>query len=89
MIQEQHTDNPKGVLMIPDISGFTDFVVKSNMFVGKYIIENLLKVIMDSNILCFEISEIEGDAILFYKYQNMPTFEETLVQIELIYGNFQ
>ena len=49
--------------MIPDISGFTDFVVKSNMFLGKYITENLLKTIMDSNILCFEISEIEGDAI--------------------------
>jgi hypothetical protein len=28
--------------MIPDISGFTDFVIKSNMFVGKYITESLL-----------------------------------------------
>jgi hypothetical protein len=75
--------------MIPDISGFTDFVIKSNMFVGKYITESLLKSVMDSNILCMEISEIEGDAILFYKYQNLPTFEETLVQIEHMYNDFQ
>ena len=75
--------------MIPDISGFTDFVIKSNMFVGKYITESLLKSVMDSNILCLEISEVEGDAILFYKYKNLPTFEETLMQIEKMYNDFQ
>ena len=75
--------------MIPDISGFTDFVIKSNMFVGKYITESLLKSVMDSNIVSLEISEIEGDAILFYKYQNLPTFEETLMQIEKMYNDFQ
>ena len=75
--------------MIPDISGFTDFVIKSNMFVGKYITESLLKLVMDSNILCLEISEVEGDAILFYKYHNLPTFEETLMQIEQMYNDFQ
>ena len=75
--------------MIPDISGFTDFVIKSNMFVGKYITESLLKSVMDSNILFLEISEVEGDAILFYKYHNLPTFEETLMQIEQMYNDFQ
>ena len=81
--------NKNGMIMIPDISGFTDFVIKSNMFVGKYITESLLKSVMDSNIVCLEISEIEGDAILFYKYQNLPTFEETLMQIEKMYNDFQ
>lgn len=86
----QHdTANKNGMIMIPDISGFTDFVIKSNMFVGKYITESLLKSVMDSNIVCLEISEIEGDAILFYKYQNLPTFEETLMQIEKMYNDFQ
>ena len=86
----QHdTANKNGMIMIPDISGFTDFVIKSNMFVGKYITESLLKSVMDSNILCLEISEIEGDAILFYKYHNLPTFEETLMQIEQMYNDFQ
>ena len=45
------TANKNGMIMIPDISGFTDFVIKSNMFVGKYITESLLKSVMDSNIL--------------------------------------
>ena len=86
----QHdTANKNGMIMIPDISGFTDFVIKSNMFVGKYITESLLKSVMDSNIVCLEISEVEGDAILFYKYQNLPTFEETLMQIEKMYNDFQ
>ena len=86
----QHdTANKNGMITIPDISGFTDFVIKSNMFVGKYITESLLKSVMDSNIVCLEISEIEGDAILFYKYQNLPTFEETLMQIEKMYNDFQ
>ena len=86
----QHdTANKNGMIMIPDISGFTDFVIKSNMFVGKYITESLLKSVMDSNILCLEVSEVEGDAILFYKYHNLPTFEETLMQIEQMYNEFQ
>lgn len=40
---QNDTANKNGMLMIPDISGFTDFVIKSNMFVGKYITESLLK----------------------------------------------
>ena len=86
---QNDTASKNGMLMIPDISGFTDFVIKSNMFVGKYITESLLKSVMDSNILCLEVSEVEGDAILFYKYHNLPTFEETLMQIEQMYYDFQ
>lgn len=89
MKQEQLTSKSIGMVMIPDISGFTDFVIKSNMFVGKYITENLLNAIIHSNILCLEISEIEGDAVLFYKYHNLPTFEETLMQIDQMYNDFK
>lgn len=83
------TNNKKGLLLIPDLSGFTDFVIKSNMIVGKYITENLLKTIIESNILDLEISEIEGDAVLFYKKKHLPTFEDTLEQIEHMYEDFQ
>ena len=68
---QNDTASKNGMLMIPDISGFTDFVIKSNMFVGKYITESLLKSVMDSNILCLEVSEVEGDAIL-YTMENLP-----------------
>lgn len=89
MIQEYTTQNDTGIVIIPDISGFTDFVINTNMFIGKYITENLLKSIIYSNTLRLEVSEIEGDAVLFYKFQDIPSFEETKIQIEVMYNNFK
>lgn len=84
----QITEDPIGMLMIPDISGFTDFVISSEISVGKYITASLIQSIINSNILRFQISEIEGDAVLFYKYLQLPTFQETLLQIEQTYLEF-
>lgn len=78
-----------GMVMIPDISGFTDFVINTNMTIGKYITENLLKSIIDSNNLLLEVSEIEGDAVLFYKYDEIPSFDDTIAQIVKMYNNFK
>lgn len=78
-----------GMVMIPDISGFTDFVINTNMTIGKYITENLLKSIIDSNKLSLEVSEIEGDAVLFYKYDKIPSFDDTIAQIVEMYNNFK
>ncbi|WP_306354118.1 DUF2652 domain-containing protein [Flavobacterium sp. '19STA2R22 D10 B1'] len=78
-----------GMLMIPDISGFTDFVINTNMFIGKYITESLLKSIVESNNLSLEVSEIEGDAVLFYKYDQIPSFDDVIVQIVVMYNNFK
>lgn len=57
----------KGLIFIPDISGFTNFVMSINMDVGIEITKDLLNVIIDKNSLKLQISEIEGDAVLFYK----------------------
>lgn len=57
----------KGLVFIPDISGFTNFVNSVDLDVGVAITKDLLNVIVDNNPLKFEISEIEGDAVLFYK----------------------
>ncbi|OJV51825.1 MAG: hypothetical protein BGO31_08520 [Bacteroidetes bacterium 43-16] len=81
-METQSTEDSIGMLMIPDISGFTDFVMSSEISVGKYITESLIQSIINSNILRLEISDIEGDAVLFYKYHYLPTFQETLMQIE-------
>lgn len=89
MTQEYSTQNETGIVIIPDISGFTDFVINTNMFIGKYITENLLKSIIYSNTLRLEVSEIEGDAVLFYKFKDIPSFEETKTQIEVMYDNFK
>jgi hypothetical protein len=57
----------KGLLIIPDITGFTNFVKNTNINLGVSVISDLLNEVIDSNPLDIEISEIEGDAILFYK----------------------
>ncbi|KFF25695.1 hypothetical protein IW16_12470 [Chryseobacterium vrystaatense] len=86
---EEISHYKKGMLMIPDLSGFTDFVINTPISIGKYITETLLKSIIESNTLSLEVSEIEGDAILFYKYNDIPSFEETIDQIGSMYSNFK
>lgn len=56
-----------GTILIPDISGFTKFVTRTEFSVGQEITKQLLEVIIRNNILNLKISEIEGDAVLFYK----------------------
>lgn len=55
-----------GTILIPDISGFTKFVHETEFTAGREIIRELLQVIINNNVLNLKISEIEGDAILFY-----------------------
>ena len=57
----------QGLIFIPDISGFTQFVKSIDMKLGVSITKALLNEIIESNPLELEISEIEGDAILFYR----------------------
>ena len=57
---------PKSLLFIPDITGFTEFVNNTEIEHGQHIISELLEKIIDSNELSMEISEVEGDAVLFY-----------------------
>ena len=55
----------KGSLFIPDISVFTNFVTNTEIEHSRHIIQELLEILIDSNQLGLEISEVEGDAILF------------------------
>ena len=54
----------KGLLFIPDISGFTRFVNETDIDHSRLIIQELLELIINANQIKLEISEIEGDAIL-------------------------
>lgn len=69
-------DVRKGVVVIPDLSGFTHFVFNTKMLVGQFIVRELLNTLIDSNKNNFQVSEIEGDAILFYKYTTSPSYHE-------------
>lgn len=76
-----------GTILIPDISGFTKFVSETEFDIGRDITSSLLKVIIDSNTLNLKISEIEGDAVLFYKKDHI-TPAQIKYQFEIMLNNF-
>ena len=77
----------EGTIIIPDISGFTSFVNSMDFSLGKEITIELLQVIIDQNILNLTISEIEGDAILFYKKSTL-TLQQVKKQYEQMLSAF-
>lgn len=78
-----------GLLFIPDISGFTKFVNETEIDHSRIITEELLENIINSNKIGLHISEVEGDAILFYRFGENPSFEELSSQVEKMFCNFQ
>lgn len=76
------------LLFIPDISGFTKFVHETEISHSEHIIAELLESLIDANEMDLQISEIEGDAILFYRVGKKPTVAETLAQVQRMYIKF-
>ena len=78
----------KGLLFIPDISGFTKFINRTEIDHSRHIIQELLEGLINSNILNLKISEIEGDAILFYRFGSPPSLKDIYRQVETMFRNF-
>jgi hypothetical protein len=78
----------KGLLFIPDISGFTRFVTETEIEHSRYIIQDLLEILINANETGLEISEIEGDAILFYKFGAPMQLEALYKQVEKMFCAF-
>jgi len=76
------------LLFIPDISGFTKFINKVAIDHSTHIISELLEVIIESNTLGLSISEIEGDAVLFYRIGKEPNLNEITKQVESMFLAF-
>ena len=78
----------QGLLFIPDISGFTRFVTETEIDHSRRIIEELLEVVIDANEIGLEISEIEGDAVLFYRFGDSPDLGQLSAQVERMFRAF-
>jgi hypothetical protein len=78
----------RGLLFIPDISGFTRFVTETEIDHSRSIIQELLEVLVNANQIGLEVSEIEGDAILFYKYGESPDLPALYAQVEKMFCEF-
>jgi len=78
----------KGLVFIPDISGYSRFVHEIEIEHSQIIIQELLEVIIDANEIGLVISEIEGDAILFYKFGERPSLATLYKQVEKMFCMF-
>ena len=65
-------------ILIPDISGFTEFMTSTELEHGSHAISFLLDAIIQAVGDEYEISEIEGDAVLMFKRGPAPTKKEIL-----------
>jgi hypothetical protein len=78
----------EGLILIADISGYSRFVHNTELFTGKHIIHELLSSVVDHNELGLKLSEIEGDAALFYRPGPPPSTTEILGQYETMLSAF-
>ena len=76
------------LICIPDISGFTQFMREANFELTSQIIPALLNEIIYSNAINLKVSEIEGDAVLFFRSGELPGFEELIDQCKRFYVDF-
>lgn len=77
-----------GNILIPDISGFTNFVNKTDLVSGQIITQRLLRSLLENDLLDLELSELEGDAALLYKYSKKLKPNDILKQYEVMLENF-
>ncbi|MGB5820270.1 MAG: DUF2652 domain-containing protein [Saonia sp.] len=76
------------LICIPDISGFTEFMSEIDFELSSKVIPSLLNNIIYSNEIGLKVSEIEGDAVLFYKQGELPTFQVLIDQCRFFYTEF-
>jgi hypothetical protein len=78
----------RGLLFIPDISGFSRFVNAVELEHSRFIIQQLLDVLLRANDSGLQISEIEGDAILFYQFGEPVALRALYTQVEKMGARF-
>ncbi len=79
---------PQSLLFIPDISGFTNFVQTTEVEHSQHVIAELLELLIASNTQKMQLAEVEGDALFFYKENDLLSQEKILAQIEIMYTAF-
>mgnify|MGYP001801106820 CR=1 FL=1 len=65
----------QATILIPDISGYTRFLTKTELSHSTHIVNELLQVVADTVLKRFTLAEIEGDALLTYAQGRVPREE--------------
>ncbi|OUJ75787.1 DUF2652 domain-containing protein [Hymenobacter crusticola] len=77
------------LLFIPDISGFTRFIQETGDDLAQWLVADLLEILIEANTLGMGVSEIQGDAILFYRLGPPPAIQDLVAQCRRIFLDFQ
>ena len=86
-MKESKEDGP-ALICIPDITGFTRFMAETDLAFSRKIIPPLMRSLVASNTLALNVGEIEGDAILFYRFGELPSLKELVEQCKKFYSDF-
>ena len=78
----------KSLLFLPDISGYTKFIQTTEVEHSQHVISELLEILIAANTEELKLAEIEGDALFFYKEEEIPSQERLLAQIEAMFTAF-
>ena len=84
----ENNNSNMALLFVPDISGFTSFVKDTEIEHSQHIIKGLLEKLIDANEIGLQVSEVEGDAILFYRFGSPPDAEKFFRQVEKMFVSF-
>lgn len=79
VIQKKLSEDQKEVevfMFVPDLTGYTEFMAANDSKESHVLIERVLKAMVNANELDFELSDIYGDAIFFFKIGSMPSVED-------------
>ncbi len=76
------------LICIPDISGFTEFMSDTEFELSAKVISTLLNKVIYANEIGLKLSEIEGDAVLFFKQGELPSFSKLVDQCKYFYTQF-
>jgi hypothetical protein len=76
------------LLFIPDISGFSKFVAETEITHSRHIIQELLDLMIQGNDSGLQVSEVEGDAILFYRFGEAGSIKTLLEQVKKMFLDF-
>ena len=78
----------QATILIPDISGFTEFTSTTEIDHSAHIIAELLDLVIASNETAFTLAEIEGDAVLFYRKGEPLQHKQLVDQCLSMFSNF-
>jgi hypothetical protein len=79
----------RGTVFIVDISGYSKFVMSTEPADGAYIMEVLLEALLPEITPQFKVSEIEGDAVLFYRLDDPVPVHTILAQFQSMLDRFE